>query len=326
LRLFQGSPDAAPINLPVDRDQSEFEVPPPLPLTEPITSLSVSEFNAYLDCPYRFYLQKVMRLQQVDDRAEELDASKFGTLAHDVLEDFANSEIRDASEAAEIRSYLIERLRERVRTHFGRQPRPTVQVQVAQLQLRLAAFADQQARWRDAGWQITYAEHALPDGGVSFLVDQQPLQLRGRIDRIDYHPERQAYAILDYKTGEAGDSPEKKHLLRRKKGEPLTPAHWKNLQLPLYRHLVAEMGLAGDLELGYILLPSDPSRTRFELAKWTQEELGLADEAARHVVRSIRQEIFWPPTDPAPYPNDVFAAICQEGIFGRRVRQEVVEA
>ena len=39
-----------------------------------------------------------------------------------------------------------------------------------------------------------------PDGGVLFDVDEVPIRLTGRIDRIDRHQSGR-YAILDYKTG-----------------------------------------------------------------------------------------------------------------------------
>ena len=72
------------------------------------------------------------------------------------------------------------------------------------------------------------------------------------------------------------------------------------------------------VRLGFILLPSDASKTRFELAKWNSDTLHAADLAAEEIVRRIRKEVFWPPTDPYPYKNfDDHAAILQQGVFGR---------
>ena len=320
LDLFHGRPNVPPITVPIQSETAVFEVPAPLPLPQPIDSLTVSDFNSYLACPYRFYLQKALRLRPVDDTINELDASKFGTLAHDVLEAFAKSQWRDSSVTEEIRGFLLEELRTRVAATYGRQPTASVQVQVAQLGLRLEAFAEKQAEWRLRGWQITdFVEHELPDGGVPLIVDGESIQLRGRIDRIDFHPDREVYAVLDYKTGEAGDDPERKHRKRVKSGEPVTPDHWVNLQLPLYRHLAKAMGLDRPLELGYVLLPSDPSQTKFHLASWSDEDLAIADEAAANVVRKIRKEVFWPPADPPPYPNDGLGAICQQNVFDRQL-------
>ena len=39
-------------------------------------------------------------------------------------------------------------------------------------------------------------------GHYDLAVDEQPMKVRGRIDRIDRHPEK-GWAIWDYKTGEA---------------------------------------------------------------------------------------------------------------------------
>ena len=76
--------------------------------------------------------------------------------------------------------------------------------------------------------------------------------LRGRIDRIDVQESSGKRMIFDYKTSDTAKSPEKAH--RKKSGE------WIDLQLPLYRHLVADLGIEGPVELAYIILPKDISR------------------------------------------------------------------
>ena len=336
LRLFNGKADCAPIVMPVDHDELMFHVPKPEKLTEPIQSLSVSDFANYLTCPYRFYLRKVRRLRTMDDKLTELDAATFGTLAHDVLDLFGKSEFADCGIAEEIRLYLAEHLNRLAAEQFGRRPKPTVQVQLAQLRLRLDAFAEKQAEWREYGWKIIRTE--LEEDHGKLVVDGKPIQLRGRIDRIDYREKDgvRQFAVLDYKTGDAGDGPRKKHLKNHRTGDPVLPGHWVDLQLPLYRYLlrsIEELGADGagesqnvaassqtpiEIKLGYVLLPSVASETRFDLATWNDETLEAADQAAHEVVRRIRREEFWPPTEPYPYANtDDYGAIVQHGVFGR---------
>lgn len=326
-RLFRGVSDCAPIGFQSERETAAFEVPRPLPLSAPIDVLSVSDFSRFLACPYRFYLSKVERLRRVEDRLAELDAPTFGDVAHQVVEVFGKQLVRDSDDEDEIRGFLFQTLDAVVEERFGTQPRPTVQVQMAQLRQRLAAFARCQAEWRMAGWRILHTEHTEEMG--QFLVDDEPIRLVGRIDRIDHRTRDgvEEYAVLDYKTGDVGDAPDKKHLARTNRDDPIAPQHWRDLQLPLYRHLLDSIDGMRDasLRLGYVLLPASPGDTRFALAPWTEEELMTADEAARAVVRRIREEQFWPPTDPFPYAqSDDFAAIVQHGVFGRRSFHEEV--
>jgi hypothetical protein len=63
-------------------------VPRPRPLDRPIDRLTVTAFQDYLTCPYRFYLKHVLKLRPLGDGATELTASSFGNLAHAVLADF----------------------------------------------------------------------------------------------------------------------------------------------------------------------------------------------------------------------------------------------
>ena len=132
------------------------------------------------------------------------------------------------------------------------------------------------------------------------------------------------YAVLDYKTGDKAESPRKKHIRGKAAGDPLLPAHWVDLQLPLYRYLLRSIeGLNEQLEgkkikLGYVTLPSAASNTKFDIANWSDDDLVTADQAAHEVIRNIREEVFWPPTDPFPYRNfDDHSAIVQHGVFGR---------
>jgi protein-L-isoaspartate O-methyltransferase len=70
------------------------------------------------------------------------------------------------------------------------------------------------------------------------------------------------------------------------------------------------------VQLGYIVLPKDTSRVGCHLAEWTEADLALADETARHVIRKIRRQEFWPPAASPPAFSDDFAPICQDEQFG----------
>jgi RecB family exonuclease len=183
-------------------------------------------------------------------------------------------------------------------------------VQVEQLRARLNAFAKQQAEWYEQGWRIEHTELSGDKAGATLDVDGEPIHLTGRIDRIDRHAESGAHAVLDYKSSDKGEGPEKTHRRSRQ---------WVDLQLPLYRHLARGFVSAGPVQLGFVLLPKDVSQTRFEIADWTESQLNEADDVARDVVRAIRQQVFWPPQDPRARFDDPFAPICQVGVLGREL-------
>jgi RecB family exonuclease len=309
LRLFAEPPPPAPkpplsTELVATRAIPDIQYLMPEPLSQPITSLSPTGFRSYLACPYRFYLQHVLRLEAVSDDARELDGAAFGTLLHEVLRQFGSGDLRDSTDAEEIRRELNRRLDQVAAETFGKAALAAVSVQLEQARLRLAAFAEQQAlRARD--WRIEHTELYISEEQAELLVDGRPFYLRGRIDRVDVHRETGERVVLDYKSSDTPTTPERAHL---HSGE------WVDLQLPLYRHLARAVGIKGPVQLGYVQLPRDVSKIEFRLAEWSEEELQQADAVAADVVRGLRDEIFWPPTDPPPAYSEDYAWLCHDGV------------
>jgi hypothetical protein len=313
--------------------QSQFLVPPQRTLEleehEVPTKLAVTAFKAILADPYRFVLERIYRLDCVDDQARELDPLQFGILAHDVLQAFGQLALDsppgvDITDAAAVGTTLVKLLDEEVAARFGDDALPAIALQAEQLKTRLRAFADRQAAWAGAGWRIVAVEQQGTGEGVPFDVDGEPILLRGRIDRIDHNPETGDWAVLDYKTGNTVDPPEKTH----RKGRT-GQKEWIDLQLPLYRRLlkglvdaegrpVVDYDPAGDgsVELGYISLPKDPAESAFLLAPWTEAELAEAEEVAREQIRTLRRRTFvFDPavTKPSWFGSDALEPLLTQG-------------
>jgi ATP-dependent helicase/nuclease subunit B len=154
------------------------------------------------------------------------------------------------------------------------------------------------------------------ESGVAFEVDGRPVLLRGRIDRIDHNPTTGEWAVFDYKTSDRGEDPERTH--RRGRGEE---KRWVDLQLPLYRHLLPAIrrddgsplippDAVDRVRLGYLLLPRDLEGVGAAFADWGAEDLALADETARDVVRAIRENrFFFDPERAATFPGDPLARL-----------------
>ncbi|MCE9552226.1 MAG: PD-(D/E)XK nuclease family protein [Planctomycetes bacterium] len=324
LRLFAEPGDRQkrpplPGMLQAGRQRSGFQVQRPLPLPPtvdaegeaatplPGQSMRVTEFRDYLACPYRYYLRHILKLEGVSDDATELDGGAFGGLLHDVLAPLKEPDLAGELSAEKIEAFLLDNLRKELRIRYGKQGLAPLEIQFAQLRHRLSALAKWQAGWAAQGWRVTHTEIDADPATALLLVDGSNVRLRGRIDRIDVNERSGEIAVLDYKSSGTVHKPGQTH--RRGDGA------WIDLQLPLYRHLLQGLNLHGPIRLGYIAVPNDVTAVGVLLADWDETALSEADEAARNVVRNIRQHNFWPPRDPGPNVPPDFAAICLEGVF-----------
>lgn len=264
---------------------------PSLGQTKRIETMSVTAFKEFLECPYRFYLRRIWKASPLDDQRHELAANQFGDLIHDTLEHFGRSEAKDETDPRKIEEALVEHLHHRAATCFGNRCSAAVRLQVLQAQQRLVAVAEQQARWRQLGWNIVHVESQVDEttGGV-LMVDGVPMGIRGRFDRIDQNERDGRWAVLDYKTH--GKTPEEKHL-QRVDGE----IQWVDLQLPLYRQMLPALGIDDDptdVSLGYFNISDKESETKINIAEFTAEQLAQADRLIEDCVRRIRAGDFQP--------------------------------
>ena len=142
---------------------------------------------------------------------------------------------------------------------------------------------------------------------------EEPVALKGRIDRIDRHEDGRV-AIWDYKTGDNAKTPAQAH---RRGGR------WVDLQLPLYVLLAGEL-LAEEgkpAELGYVNLGRDVGAIAFrEAERWgckkdedPDEVLASAYLEAQRVVRDVRAGRFFELGDWRPY-EPIFEALGGVGL------------
>ena len=308
---FKGKPDARKWI----SNRSEYPTEQKFPIhqpknVEPPPRLSVTKFKSFIRCPYRFYLEHILKLDSMADNWRELSGGTFGDLTHAVVEAFGKSDMVDSTSADEILKFFNDRLDYFVSQKFFGSRLPAVRIQIEQLRQRLEQFAPCQAQRRIEGWRIVSTEeHLFHD----FIVDGTPFVINGKIDRVDQHEETGQVAVWDYKSADRGPLPEKVHYAPRKK-------EWKDLQLPLYRHLVKEVCAVhgadlSNVVLGYILLPKKLDDVGFHQVDWSPELLRTADDRARGIIRQIRAGEYWPPTDPPPEFSEEFAGICQDNVF-----------
>ncbi|MDO4584465.1 MAG: PD-(D/E)XK nuclease family protein [Planctomycetia bacterium] len=254
-----------------------------------VTELSPTKWKDYIACPFRFYLRHILKLEPIDDHAQEMSPLEFGNAVHTILEQWGQ---REKSRPTPTRSReILEReleslLEEYFTTRFPRSVLPAVNVQQEILRSRLKAFAAFQASWD--GGQIWALEKSLemtlelPGGGK--------MNVTGRIDRIDFHPGL-GYTLMDYKSGDTLLSPDS--VYKKKTGE------WKDLQLPLYWEMMRRLPERENLpiRLGYLVLPKKTEDTAFLKADWETPQLEDALSQAADIAEKIQNGIFWPPKE-----------------------------
>lgn len=312
-RFFEHSESAALPSLPkgtAPAASSAFEPPfgKELVTKEPV-HLSVTAVDDYLQCPYRFYLRHVMKLERVDDTALEMGPPLFGIVAHNVLNRFAHSPSRTSTQAHEIRDTLNDLLDIELRQRFGRSHLPAIALQSRRLRERLDAFARWQCEWAKEGWEPWKVEYTLPKDEAGLVTDGRKVPIAGRIDRIDRNRATGELVIFDYKTSDSAFGPEESH---RKRGE------WTKLQLPLYKILLQEGGVLGNVEeekirVGYITLGKYPRDVLGRLALWTPDDIAEARAVACKVIRDIELNIFWPPAQLPWGSVDPYKLLCPFG-------------
>lgn len=292
--LKAGTSEGSAADLPANW---KLALPIPPKHTE-ITKLSPTRLDSYRSCPFTFYLKDkaILGEMRLDDRAEELAAWEYGNLAHEALEEFGLSDLRDSPDSSAIREFLEEQVDRQLVERFGTAIPAVVAMQGESVKRRLAHFAEKQAARRAEGWKIVAVERRME-------VMYEHTRFYGKCDRIDRNEVTGKWCVIDYKTW---DTKERKV----KKGE-------EPLQLPLY---CAMLDASNDADLAEAKR-ADITAAYFVLGK-TRENVGLTDEhigitrnasgdklpgledEVRKTVARIEAGLFWPPNENKAWKYD----------------------
>jgi ATP-dependent helicase/nuclease subunit B len=299
--------------------------------------VSPSQLKAYLACPFRFYLQKVLGLEAVDAGRRELSPVDLGTVMHDVLKSFADSDLAESRHAGDIGNWLVAELKRQTSARYGGQPLFSVALQIESMSQRLRKFGEVQSEVRAEGWRIIAAEESIT---AEWGLKLGEVPLEGKIDRIDRHEKTGALRVIDYKTSQSERGPAGAHVKKAKPGDLEDAAlkwkcfddargkaqRWLDLQLPLYALAVAARHPdAPAVDAAYICLPAAVESVEFKEwkrepktgAAWNDELLQAARRCAEEAVRRMGAGMFWPPSDAVKHDDfeelllgDARAAVC----------------
>ncbi len=273
----------------------------PIPPTfRELKAMSPSRINDYLKCPFTYYLKDktILGDKRMDDRATELQAWEYGNLAHEALEAFALSELKDATDAVAIRAFLAKCVDAQLAERFGTAVPAGVRLQGESVKGRLANFAEIQSARRAAGWRIVAVERKmeLPYSFTRSDGTMGTTRLHGKCDRIDFNEKTDEWCVIDYKTWDSADNAVS---FRRQEDGSL---EWRSLQLAIY---CAMLDAADDAEFAaakrdnitscFCVLGKTSDQVCFT-EPMTGSYLSQAEEKIREILVAIERGIFWPPS------------------------------
>lgn len=237
----------------------------------PIERVTITGLKTYLQSPRLFYLKHLLNLKEILPPPLEMTSSHFGMLLHGVLGAFGKESAMAQEEDVERMAEWLKKKLFAFAPHFLTPAlSPVLQLQLQEAAKSLRGFAKVQRAHQLSGWQIVAVEHQVEEK-IS-LPSGRELFLQGRIDRIDWHPLKKRWLLIDYKTSNAQGweeaTPNAMHY--QKKGESFL---WHDLQLPLYLKLARQLEFLEPLglppptlentDLCYCQLPLESEKARF---------------------------------------------------------------
>lgn len=219
-----------------------------------LSKISEDEFSAtqlenYAKCPYKYFVENILKLETVAEPVEELEAFEYGSLIHSILYEFY-TKLKEqgivlfncSDEEFKSTEELLFRIAEKKFDELKLNPEfsfyereKLLGISGRKTQSLLYKFLEEE-RKNDCGYLPSFFEMSF--GNVRYAekfskrfkkgVTAGNVKLRGKIDRIDIHAEDKTLKVVDYKLG--GTKPS---------AEDLTTGI--SLQLPLYLFAAKEL-------------------------------------------------------------------------------------
>jgi RecB family exonuclease len=269
--------------------------------------LSLSQAAAALGCPCRFLLEFILRLRELPEIEAGLDPRERGDRLHRVLARFTSefnkfleengwdhgqAQAALAAAARQVLGDLLEDL------HWRAELARWLGEGEGGLSL-LPEWLLREREHYDQGWRWRLMEAKF----AGLKVEGCPFTLRGRLDRLDYHPERDETIVWDYKSGEV---PNAKKVFDE----------MQEVQLPCYLLAVAqgltEAPASEAVRAGYIGLKS-PRKEHLKhedfakrAGEWPRVMAALAAKL-QDLGRRLAAGDFRPDPQPAPEDKDLGA-------------------
>ena len=196
--------------------------------------VTVSELETILLCPSRYFFRNVLGLEELPDRVRGVDPSERGQVVHSIAAAFGRRFVVEPALAERSFEALLSELRDAVARRLAdRSAAACWSVEERRLSGEGGEDRGLLGRWLELecgrfenGWRWIAVEQSF----AGLAIEGCPITVRGRLDRLDFHPEV-GLICWDYKTGKIPGGSEVREDLRFP-------------QLPAYL-LAVERGLAG---------------------------------------------------------------------------------
>lgn len=273
---------------------------------------SVSSLERYLQCPFRFFSERVLDLREDPEDEATLNPKELGIFVHEVFQTFFEEWNRQGQRGITPENLAQARatFREVIEPLLAKLPEDEAVIQRTRL---LGSAADEglaEAVFQvEAEWETPVLERLLEqtlegEFDITTETETRRIALRGKADRIDLLQDG-TFRIIDYKLSRA---PERKLAL----------------QLPIYtvcaiQHLRQTTGRDWEAgQAGYIAFGQDRQFVPM-LARGKSQDATLLDAQTRllDAVRRIERGEFPPtPADPMMCTRCAHAAVCRKDYVG----------
>ena len=206
---------------------------------------SITQLETYSLCPFRYYIDRVLALNEIEEPKEEIEAFELGSLIHSILYEYykvtsargidaASQNKEESLEAEKILYDIAEKKiedagfyspfsfyeKERILGLNGKKEESI-------LYRFLEVERNRNVNFTPSYFEISFGKNRYEESSAINLKVED-VNVTGKIDRIDVDAGQKRYKIIDYKSG--GKKPKEEEL---KEG--------LSLQLPLYMYAAKEL-------------------------------------------------------------------------------------
>jgi ATP-dependent helicase/DNAse subunit B len=244
----------------------------------PMYSWSASRLESYKACPFRFYIDSVLKIKAKEPPKLGLDAAQTGSVYHRVLEVVYMRVKQESVSPLDILDDVAEEVFRNAPNEFDFRPSALWEVEKTELRENLRNTLVELEKigsgWEPIGFEQKFGIHGSPP--LVLDIDGNTVLIRGVIDRLDTNS-KGSLRVIDYKSGSSHFS-------------PLDLQNGSRLQLPIYALAAQEALRLGKVVEGFYWSVKDAKASAIKLSSF--EYGGIeGPEAAYQIVREHIGEV-----------------------------------
>jgi len=238
-------------------------------ISENIFPISATDFSVYATCPYKFFIEKILKIETLDEPdRKELSALEKGIFIHKLLMEFYKdlSEDNITNKLEDLKKRYKEEL-EKILEYIIPSYRIFIKNEALNLLNNIIDFINQDLK-------------ALKENGkrpFELEKEYQNEYFKCRIDRIDKDEENNLY-IYDYKVSKEPDKFEEK-------------LKYRYIQLPVYKKVLEEQNKKIK-EIGIIALNDENKKFLYSIKD--EDKFSELNQIIEGLISELKENIFYP--------------------------------